>query len=85
MLIALESVAGAITSNRKKREERVNGVLTSLIVANLTRGDIEDNMLRFTLGDNKTYGGYVNRVLTPGATYTVRTAYVICNQVHIYS
>ncbi|XP_072047689.1 uncharacterized protein [Amphiura filiformis] len=64
----------------KRQNSDLDGTLNSFIVANLTRNDIEEEMT-FTLGDNKTYGGYINHVLIAGATYTVRVAYASCTPV----
>ncbi|XP_072027068.1 receptor-type tyrosine-protein phosphatase U-like [Amphiura filiformis] len=76
VLIAVEYA----TSRNKRQNSNLDGASNSFIVANLTRSDIEEEMA-FTLGDNKTYGGYINNVLIAGATYTVRVAYASCTPV----
>ncbi|XP_072041114.1 receptor-type tyrosine-protein phosphatase kappa-like [Amphiura filiformis] len=74
-------VAVEYVPDRNKRQiSNLDGTSNSFIVANLTRSDIEEGMT-FTLGDNRTYGGYINRVLIPGSTYTVRVAYASCTPV----
>ncbi|XP_072027044.1 phosphatidylinositol phosphatase PTPRQ-like [Amphiura filiformis] len=74
-------VAVEYVPDRNKRQiSNLDGASNSFIIANLTRGDIEEGMT-FTLGDNKTYGGYINHVLIPGSTYTVRVAYASCTPV----
>ncbi|XP_072047711.1 receptor-type tyrosine-protein phosphatase F-like [Amphiura filiformis] len=67
-------------SRKKRQNSNLDGTLNSFIVANLTRSDIGEEM-SFTLGDNKTYGGYINHALIPDATYTVRVAYASCTPV----
>ncbi|XP_072041030.1 phosphatidylinositol phosphatase PTPRQ-like [Amphiura filiformis] len=69
-----------VPSRNKRQNSNLDGASNSFIVANLTRNDIEEGMT-FTLGDNKTYGGYINHVLIAGATYTVRVAYASCTPV----
>ncbi|XP_072027055.1 phosphatidylinositol phosphatase PTPRQ-like [Amphiura filiformis] len=76
VFIAIEYAPG----RNKRQNSNLDGASNSIIVANLTRGDIEEGMT-FTLGDNKTYGGYINHVLIPDATYTVRVAYASCTPV----
>ena len=62
------------------RKRRQGGTLdqSAFIVANMTRADIEETMT-FTVGDNKTYGGYVNNPLVAGDTYAIRVAHASCN------
>ncbi|XP_072027117.1 uncharacterized protein [Amphiura filiformis] len=51
-----------------------------ILYANLTRSDIDDTN-SFTIGDNKTYGGYTNHVLIGGEDYMVMIQYASCTPV----
>ena len=72
MYVAVEPV----TSRRRRQTNET--LLNPHIVANLTREDIRNNFA-FTVGDNKTYGGYQNSALEENEEYDISVAYAYCN------
>ena len=59
---------------------RKRRTLNDAIYANLTRNDVESNS-EFSVGDNMTYGGYINHALEDRIEYNIRIQYASCTPV----